>query len=218
MMSRKTLLGEPTKWASVFPKKEIVSDILSHPNVYNCLHYADYGDLGVDANLVDTLHCVADYGGSHLDAIQLDMIWPDPRALERFKKAKECELILQIGKRAFRDISSDASLLVSKLGEYNGIVERLLFDMSGGEGREMQTEWLLSYLRIAREHFSGFSFGVAGGLGPYSVHLLEPLLSEFPHISIDAQGQLRNSANSMDPIDWWRAEKYIEEAMRILDR
>ncbi len=57
---------------------------------------------------------------------------------------------------------------------------------------------------------------VAGGLGPYTVRLVEPLLAEFPNISIDAQGQLRESGNALDPIDWDRAETYITRAVALL--
>ncbi len=218
MTSRKILLGEPTRWAAVYPQKEILAGILSHPLTYNCVHYADYDDLGVDEHLDATLSCVADYAGARLDAIQLDMIWPNPHLLARFKGVRECELILQIGRKALDIVGDNATQLCARLRSYEGIVERLLLDMSGGEGREMQSERLLPYLRLIRDQLPDFSLGVAGGLGPYSLHLLEPILPEFPNISIDAQGQLRNSGNAMDPIDWWRAEKYLTEALRILDQ
>jgi hypothetical protein len=40
--------------------------------------------------------------------------------------------------------------------------------------------------------------GVAGGLGPDSLNLVEPLIAKFPNLSIDAEGRLRNNQNDLD--------------------
>jgi hypothetical protein len=45
---------------------------------------------------------------------------------------------------------------------------------------------------------------------------VEPLVSEFPDLSIDAEGCLRPSRNIMDPIDWKFAETYLAKAIKML--
>ena len=68
---------------------------------------------------------------------------------------------------------------------------------------------------------------VAGGLGPDSVHLLEPIAEEFPDISIDAQGRLKSADAPVDdrghitskvPADLARSEEYIRKSCAILDK
>ena len=56
----------------------------------------------------------------------------------------------------------------------------------------------------------------AGGLGPESVGLVEPLYREFPDLSIDAQGKLRPSGSALHPIDWDMAETYLVKALQLL--
>ena len=57
---------------------------------------------------------------------------------------------------------------------------------------------------------------MAGGLGPDTLHTIQPLIDEFPDLSIDAQSRLRPSGNAMNPIDWGMAKSYLINALKIL--
>ena len=56
----------------------------------------------------------------------------------------------------------------------------------------------------------------AGGLGPETMHLVDPIVKEFPDVSIDAQGRLRPSESALDPVDWNTAGAYIIKALELL--
>lgn len=80
----------------------------------------------------------------------------------------------------------------------------------------MDAEALIPFVRAIRQSFPCLGVTVAGGLGPDSMCLVEPLVRKFPGISIDARGKLRPSGNALDPIDWEMAEGYLSEASRLL--
>lgn len=214
MMSWKTLHDQPSKWAAVWPDKSELANIFSHPKTYNCLHYADYdGKPGLAADLASAIS----YGGDQLAAVQLDMIWPNPCELRMFRGIfPDIEIILQVGRLAFKQVEDDPKRFIEQLGEYEGAVDRLLLDRSGGEGKALDAGLLLPYLRAVRESLPELQLGVAGGLGPTTMHLLDPLLDEFNGLSIDAQGQLRASGDSKDLIDRSRAAAYLNRAIERL--
>lgn len=64
--------------------------------------------------------------------------------------------------------------------------------------------------------FSGLGIVATGGLGPEGIGLVEPLVEEFPDISINAQGRLRPSGSALDPIDWDVAKTYLVRALELL--
>lgn len=216
MMSYKTLHGIPTKWANAFPPKETIAGIFSSDKTYNCLHYADYSvaDLDLPRSLSLALECC----GIGVRAIQLDMPWPDPGqvwdGVDRSRK--RLEVILQLGRRAFEEVENDPQQLVEKLEDYRDVIHRVLLDKSGGEGRGMNADELLPFARAIRARFKKIGLVVAGGLGPETMRLVEPIAREFPDVSIDAQGKLRPSGNALDPVDWNMAGAYLMEALKIL--
>ena len=60
----------------------------------------------------------------------------------------------------------------------------------------------------------GMGVVCAGGLGPESLHLVEPLVRDYPMISIDAQGKLRPSGDALNErISWTMAERYLRKAV-----
>ncbi len=220
MMSYKTLLGLPTKWAKVFPLKEEIRKIFNQEDsndLYRCLHYASYED---DPAFEDNLTQAIFYGGD-LDALQLDMIWPNPESIYRARYFSRCsfEIVLQIGAHAFEEVDHDPEKLVNKLREYEECqaVDRVLLDKSMGRGLGMDAIGLLPYARAITDAFPSMGLVVAGGLGPYTTHLVQPLLEEFPDVSTDAQGQLRPSGRAdLEPIAWGMAGTYLVESLKIL--
>jgi len=214
MMSYKTLNRIPTKWENAFPKKEELSDIFYTNDVYSCLHYVDYD--GFDDNLAkslsDAIYCC---GFPH--ALQLDMVWPSPEHIANgiHMSRKQVQVILQIGKNALEQVNNEPELLIEKLGEYEIVIQRVLLDKSMGKGIAMNINELFPFIKAIRENFPKMGIGVAGGLGPDSINLVEPLIKKFPDLSIDAQSKLRPSGNALDPIDWKMAENYLIKALRL---
>lgn len=216
MMSRKTLRGIPTRWQNVFPPNEKIAEIFSATNAYNCLHYADSDhDPELGKNLTQA---VVFYGGVLIHALQLDLTWPDPVqvACGVNDTCKNIEVILQIGRRAFDQVGNDPQILVQKLAGYEGIINRVLLDKSMGQGLGMDAISLIPFAQAIREAFPTLGIGAAGGLGPETIRLVEPLARSFPDLSIDAQGRLRPSGNALDPIDWNMAGNYLIKAIQLL--
>lgn len=214
MMSRKTLLGLPTKWTKAFPTNEEIAPILSEPGAYNVLHYADYE---TDPDLHRNLRQAITYGGDNMNAVQLDMIWPDSTTVAHAVASshKKIEVILQIGKNAMEAERDDPKRVVDRLARYDGAIDRVLLDRSMGNGVGMNSEVLLPYARAIRDRFPNLGIAAAGGLGPETVELVEPLIREFPDLSIDAQSRLRPSGSALDPIDWDMAKAYVSNALQL---
>lgn len=214
MMSYKTLHGLETKWSSAFPPKEAIEDIFNSDETMNCLHYADYKSVDVFQNLTQAIH----YGGIGINALQLDMVWPDPGQVAHavHTSRKKLEVILQVGKNAFEQAGNEPYGVVERLRNYEGIIQYVLLDKSMGQGFGMDALGLIPYADAIREAFPNLGIAAAGGLGPKSIGLVEPLLKEFPDISIDAQGRLRPSGNALDPVDWDMAETYVVRALELL--
>ena len=215
MMSYKTSNGFPTKWSNVFPRKERVNRIFSagFSDVLNTLHYADYD--GVD--VADCLERATVFGGTNMNAIQLDMIWPDPGVVGIYKeKHPDIRIVLQVGANAFDKIGNNPENFLAELKRYGGALDYALLDKSMGRGLGMDASWLMPFVDAAVEALPELGIAVAGGLGPDTLHLVEPLARKYRFISIDSQGRLRPSGSALDPIDWSIAENYLRRYLEML--
>jgi len=213
MMSYKTLLGIETKWSKAFPKKEEIAGIFGSNDVYNCLHYADYGR---NSGYLDLARAIS-FGGIGIHALQLDMIWPEPADISGgvHTSRKQIEVILQIGKKSIEGADNNPETVAYKLENYDGVIDRVLLDRSMGQGVTMDVETLIPFARAIRRRFPNLGLVVAGGLGPSTTGLVEPIVKEFPDVSIDAKGKLRPSGDILDPVNWEMAEQYLVEALKL---
>lgn len=213
MMSFKSLNGIPSRGARVFPKKEEVSGIfVDHPLAFCTLHYADYD---FNTSLVHLIE-VGEWAGPFCHAIQLDMIWPPDVILKGFRRRfPNMQIVLQINRPAFKEVRNNPETLVEQLQLYRGLVDYVLLDKSHGTGQSMKANELLPFALAVAEHLPWLGIGAAGGLGPGSVGLIEPLVEAIPTISWDAQGKLRRSGNADDPIDGSMSDQYLLESVQL---
>jgi hypothetical protein len=215
MMSRKTLQGIPTRWSNALPPKETIAGIFGLPEAMNCLHYADYDMVDLSANLKKAI----EWGGSGINAIQLDMVWPDLTAIEEavLRSGKKLEVILQVGSRAIEEAGDDPEKVARRVEYYAHFVDFVLLDKSSGKGVPMEAEKLAPFVRTLKQACPNLGIAVAGGLGPTTLNLVRPLVAEFPDLSIDAQGKLRPSGSALDPIDWEMARMYLTRALAMFN-
>lgn len=215
---------------SVFPTRdEMASGFTDDPDVLNTVHYADLyrPKEVVDESLMQSLELIVQHGGEHLHAIQLDVTWPSVEVIDSFKAAHpDIKIVLQLGGPAFKQADNDPQKIMGRLDEYGDSIDYVLLDLSMGKGKGMDAEGLLPLLRLLRSELPGLGLAVAGGLGPESVELLEPIAREFPDISIDAQGRLKPEGTPKDDYghyvstvsaDLRRANEYIKKSCSILD-
>ena len=224
MTSKKVLTDVPTKWSKAFPPKEKLREIfLHHDDLLGTLHYADYEDAPNLEQDLDRALSYAEFGfagqpGAYcLRAVQLDMIWPDSAMLQRWSGwHPHIRVILQVGTKALAQIGNDPENLLKRLEPYERCVDDVLLDKSGGKGRDMDAEVLRPFVDAVLKRGPGMGVAVAGGLGPETLHLVEPLVREFPAISIDAQGKLRPSEDALnEPVSWTMAERYLRKAIEM---
>lgn len=214
MASYKSLNGLPTKWSEIWPAKESLSSIfIDDPRVMNCIHYADCE--GID--ILDNLEKAVAHSGPNLHAVQLDMIWPSPCEIEDFHRSCwDVSIVLQLNFEALCQVNNNEDKLLSKLDEYDGCLDYILLDLSGGKGIPLDAQILLPYVRAISKSLPNIGVSVAGGLGPVKLNGLKPLLEEFPSLSFDAQSKLRQSGSAIDPINWDLARRYLIEAQELL--
>jgi hypothetical protein len=213
MMSFKTLTGVPSKWTDIFPKKEDVAGIfVDHPFVFNTLHFADYDFKTSTAHLIEA----AEWAGPLCHAIQLDMIWPPSVIVKNFrKKFPNMQVVLQVNTHALQEVQNNPKSLVHWLKGYEGVVDYALLDKSHGRGVGMDTEVLLPFALAIAEHLPWLGVVGAGGLGPGTVKLIEPIKRVIPTVSWDAQGRLRPSGSAEYPIDPLMVDQYLFESIEL---
>ena len=216
MMSWKTMNDIPTKWVNSFPPVYKIPSIFEpDPRVFNVLHYAS--DVEPEA-LFHQLAKATELARPYMEGLQLDIEWPSVGALRRYKKSYPgIKIILQVGPQALETVKHDAKEIARRVAEeYLPYVDYVLLDGSGGRGIPMETGPLLEKIAAIKQRTPLMPIAVAGGLGPNTLHLVEPILRVYPSVSIDAQGRLRRE--KMDPIDWDMSSKYVIDSVEMLRR
>ncbi|MEA3249610.1 MAG: hypothetical protein U9Q03_04630 [Patescibacteria group bacterium] len=213
MMNRETLNGQPSEWTDVWPDRDEIRHIFTdHHRAMNTIHYVDdrFDDL------LTRLTHAAGYGGYELDAIQIDVPWPDVDGMMTFCDIyRHLQIVLQLNTVALKMAGDDPATVVRWLSDYNGAVDCVLLDKSEGQGKPLNPDELLPFLRAIRTHIPDLSLAVAGGLGPDTLHFVEPFFEEFPDISLDACGQLHQEKDQRKPLDPNRSELYIQRATQL---
>ncbi|XLQ19728.1 MAG: hypothetical protein ACKUBY_03995 [Candidatus Moraniibacteriota bacterium] len=222
MMSYKTLHGWPTKWTDAFPRNEVIASIFDGDyadDVMYCLHYADSKKR---PELWKSLRLAIIYGGKYMHALQLDLVWPDRHQI--FAAITDSgihpEIILQIGKQAFEEIDNNPRALVDRLGKYayDEVLHRVLLDKSMGRGIGMDAPSLIPFIEAIQNDLPDIGISIAGGLGPETYQLSEPVMQSHNNISVDAQGKLRESGNALDPVNWDMAGQYLIKMINMIDK
>lgn len=186
---------------------------MKHRFLFNVLHYADYEGIDVLTNLCLATH----YGGPNMEALQLDMIWPAREVLWQYRQHfPHIKIILQINAQALDRVGNDPANLVKELCKYEHAIDFVLLDKSMGKGVGMDAEVLLPFVRMIKLELPLLGIAVAGGLGPTTYKLADPILKEFPCVSLDAQSKLRPSGSALDPLDWIMAEIYFKQSLEMM--
>lgn len=211
LASSKTLRGETNKWPGRYPPVGNISDIFSdREDVLNLIHYST-DDVG---NLFDQLGHLAYCGGPNLHGFQLNVSWPDPGVIDAYRSwNRRHRIVLQIGRRALEDVNNKSAELAERLHPYLFAIDAVLIDPSGGLGKPLIPARARSYLNRIRTKQAWVGIGVAGGLSPTTLHLVESLFGDFPALSIDAEGRLRDAD---DNLDIELAREYAAKAVRML--
>lgn len=207
LASYKSLRGIPQSplRAGRTPKSDALSRIfVPHLNTLNLIHYNS--EQGQSNTIADDLLRLEGLAREELDGFQLNICWPNPHEVEKFRKYSQIKhlngdyaarIVLQIGRRAIEELGGSPEAVAHRVKDwYGGIIDTVLFDLSGGLGKDLDMRELGEFLFCAQNY--GLEVGVAGGLGPGSMHLLDPIPRDVFIRNIDAEGKLRNAQNELD--------------------
>lgn len=186
LMSSKTLAGQQNKWLGRYPKKEAVADIfVDDSRALSLVHY----NTDEPETLYSQLTEVTALAGPYLDGFQLNMAWPRISQLEDYRWANPDKfIVLQVGSRAMAQVGMKD--FAHSVGAYLHVIDAILIDASGGRGESLKAAEAAEYLWEVRCYEIGL--GVAGGLGPQTLHLIDPLVKEFRgRLNIDVEGRVR---------------------------
>lgn len=222
MTSYKTQNYIPTSagWEKIWlPSHALQQLFVDDDQVYNVIHYADYGHTDTSrapTTVFDLVHAW-DMCGPHVHAIQLDMVWPEESLIREFKHVvPTSQIILQVSSTAleFSDPHVDWREV---LGPYEQLVDYVLIDTGMGKGIVFDPSKALERVEGAIQvGFDPDRIVVAGGLGPDTYTNLKLILDIYPDVSCDAQGRLRSSHNSRDPLNLQRVEQYVAGVCSLL--
>lgn len=221
LVSEKTLNGVPNKWPHRYPDvSKLAGIIVDDLRVLNLVHYNTR-----NTDLARQLIEVHEKAGlpKRLDGFQLNIAWPDPREILSFLKWVDRHrqihhgrdgqyIVLQIGSTALEQASNSPKLLELFLRDYVDLIDYILLDPSGGLGQASNSDYYRPYLDELYSEKRRFGVGIAGGFGPGKLQTVAELLSEYPYLSIDAEGQLRDDQDDLDPV---KALAYVAETLEI---
>lgn len=211
--SLKTLRGQTNSLPHRFVLMEDMADVfVKHPLALNLIHYASEEPETLDEQLTK----LVEYGGPNLHGFQLNIVWPDIDALGRFiSEYPEMTMIMQVSGRTLEAVGNDMDRLVERLGNYSGLIDRLLLDMSRGYGVAIDPAKMRPLLEtlVPRSANLHMKIGFAGGLGPDLLDPARAILADFPDTSFDAEGKLRDSDDHLSLV---RASSYVIESLGIV--
>lgn len=212
LASLKTMRGIQNKWPNRYPTMDKIAGIFpDHSSALNLIHY----NTKEKETLGDQLIAMTKFGGRNLHGFQLNIAWPSLDVLAEYKKAHPAkQIVLQIGEHAFEMVNHSPEQLAARVAEYDEVVEYVLLDPSGGYGKPFDPERARDHLLALKAKNLGLGLGVAGGLSPATLNLVEPLVREFPDLSIDAEGRLRTPE---DHLDLAVSSEYLRKAFAMFN-
>lgn len=211
LASSKTLRGEKNKWPNRYPAVQKIAGIFpDDPRALNLIHYSTDDPATLFSQMLE----LTSLAGTNFHGFQLNCAWPPQSELQHFRNAyPEAKIVLQIGERSLEMVGHSAYGLSIKLFmEYKGLIDYVLLDGSAGRGQILEMEKVRRYLYVLQTLPIPIDLGIAGGLSPQSLPLIEPLMRDFPDLSIDAEGRLRDSNDQLTIIT---VKEYVRLALEI---
>ncbi len=219
LASQKTLIGVTNKYPNRYPHRNQIAHIFPmphlNPSALNLVHYNTKDPTTLLAQMKE----VTEVGGPNFKGFQLNMAWPPVETLLKYRYwcPWGTKIVLQVGSHAFEVAGRHSpDLLAKQVHEYSTMINYVLLDLSGGLGMSLDAKKLRPYLDALKSKIdSDIGIGVAGGLSPTTLHLIEPLLEDFPDLCIDAEGRLRDKD---DNLDLNLAGDYVRQALSMFGR
>ena len=210
LASLKTLQGLDNKFLLRYPRLLEISNIFQeNENHLNLIHYSSK-----ELNLAQ-LFQIEEIAGNRFNGFQLNTAWPDPSILNRFKVSCPGKIIsLFIGEEALEKIDYSPEKLSKKINnEYAGLIDYVLLNPNGCTGKDFDPIVTRCYLEELNEYQNYFGLGVSGNFSSSTINLVEPIINDFPNISISAEG--KSLRTLQDNLDIQKASLFVEKSEEL---
>ena len=219
LVSHKTLNSMPTENRR-YPLFKDLPEMLeaAGDNIFTMIHY-NSRELDTLTEQVSKIFDFKDiYAKDLCKAFQLNMAWPDPKAIENIKSSyPEIMFVLSLTKDAIS--GNTPAQILEKTEQYHGLADYILIDSSGGQGKPFDIDQSADIYRALRNHFKTEKIVFAGGFGSDNIsRRLEMLIPELgtADFSIDAEKGVRIPLSKKYGDDLFSAEnieKYLTSAV-----
>ena len=217
LLSNALLTGRTSGAPGRCPPPDAIAGIFSSdPRCLNLVHYRPRAG----SDLAEALTHASDVGGPNCHGVQINSTrgepWPDLGALAEYRRRRNPRrIVLQVGREAMESAGHDPAEIARRCADYVGLVTDVLVDASEGLGRPLDAARSVSYLDAIAWDAPELGLVVAGGLcADNAEQLLGPFVLHWTHVSVDAEGRLRDDDDRLMP---GAAAAYLVEAMRVLE-
>lgn len=214
MTNFRILKGWPDKFSGTYPYPENFKEIFSvkGDHLIRCIHYVD---LKNNQGLGENLCRLVDLCEGNLDAIQLNIAWPDPNEIEKFRKKSKTPLILQINTDAMTECKNKAWSVADRLHmKYGGLLSSVIIDCLFSVEANFDPFVMEKYIDAINSRDSNMKIAVAGRLGPETVGVARDLIKKH-HVSTDAQTRLKMDGNFINPVHLPFARQYVQNVLNF---
>jgi hypothetical protein len=197
-VSMDTLRGTAqTEFARRRPPSTQLADILTNDS--RALNYVHYNTTA-HATLSEQLSEAVDLCGPLLHGFQLNLTWPAPHSLATFRtRHPSLGMVLQMGTAALSQVDNSPGAFCDRLKtDYEGLVDCILLDSGQGYGHPFAPEYFRTFLAEMASRELNMAPGVAGGICATTMHLVEPLIPEFPDLSFDSEAAFFDRDDQMN--------------------
>lgn len=202
-LSSKKRLENPHNGGKRSPAVNELKELVTATQGWPVIHYFTQTREG----LADEVQKVLDK--SECTAVQINQDWPLEKEVDRIHE-KGNRVILQIPRHAQSSIRETAE----RVRDYEGIVDYVLIDPSGGLGIPFDLGYAVANMHAVQESLPNAGIGIAGGFSPENTYeKIKDIQKVFPEeFSIDIETRVRSEDNKKILIP--RAIAYVNEAVR----
>jgi len=152
-------------------------------------------------------------------SLQLNIVWPEINQVKKIKeKHPDMLIVFQASHKAMEGRTPEQ--IAKGIKEYNGLIEYVLIDPSGGRGMPFDLETSLKIYSQIKEKNPNLTIGFAGGLSGENVasrvnDIIKKIGNDF---CIDAEGGLRDKLSEEygdDTLNINKVKDYLQESIVI---
>ena len=220
LASSKTVFGAGNSKPRRYPKPDDIASIfIDDPRCLNLVHYG----ADDDHDLMSILDGVMNIGGTTCHGVQVNVAWPNPKALRLFRYHNQAaRIVLQIGPKCLQSWEN-AYEASERLASYKDVITDVLIDTSGGRGIGLDTAVLNVrwFIEACYKHLPRIGVGIAGALCAANLQhgtVAYELLSYYGMLSTDAEGKIRDDADQGGNLSIDKTAAYSRSVARLVPK